>query len=189
MTRDPKKFREIARVCAVLSQSAPNVKERETFATLAETWRGMPPLPRVSAPCSIRSLQKKLSRVTRSASLPESDFDESRRLGIQPADRSRLFISGFPRLRPKPHPGLIDDAIHAVHGDEHGCLAVPPIGHGETGFRTGNNNIAIVDDFDAEVTTASLSRWPPPPFLAHGVPYAQSLARYHVWKAGIWYGT
>jgi hypothetical protein len=41
MTRDPKKFREIARVCTALSQSAVTVKERDTFATLAETWRGM----------------------------------------------------------------------------------------------------------------------------------------------------
>ena len=41
MTRDPKKFREIARVCAVLSQSAATPEERDTFANLAETWRGM----------------------------------------------------------------------------------------------------------------------------------------------------
>ena len=41
MTRDPKKFREIARVCAVLSKSAATPEERDTFATLAETWRGM----------------------------------------------------------------------------------------------------------------------------------------------------
>ena len=41
MTRDPKKFREIARVCAVLSKSAVTPEERDTFATLAETWRGM----------------------------------------------------------------------------------------------------------------------------------------------------
>ena len=41
MTSDPKKFREIARVCAVLSKSAVTPKERDTFATLAETWRGM----------------------------------------------------------------------------------------------------------------------------------------------------
>jgi hypothetical protein len=40
MTRDPKKFREIARVCAVLSKSAVTPEERDTFATLAETWRG-----------------------------------------------------------------------------------------------------------------------------------------------------
>jgi hypothetical protein len=41
MTRDPKKFREIARVCAVLSKSAVTPEERDIFATLAETWRGM----------------------------------------------------------------------------------------------------------------------------------------------------
>lgn len=41
MTRNPKKFREIARVCAVLSKSAATPEERDTFATLAETWRGM----------------------------------------------------------------------------------------------------------------------------------------------------
>jgi hypothetical protein len=41
MTRDPKKFREIARVCAVLSKSAVTPEEREIFANLAETWRGM----------------------------------------------------------------------------------------------------------------------------------------------------
>jgi hypothetical protein len=43
MTRDPKKFREIARVCAVLSKSAVTPEERDTFANLAETWRGMAP--------------------------------------------------------------------------------------------------------------------------------------------------
>ena len=41
MTRDPKKFREIARVCAVLSKSAVTPEERDIFASLAETWRGM----------------------------------------------------------------------------------------------------------------------------------------------------
>ena len=41
MTRDPKKFHEIARVCAVLSKSAVTPEERDTFASLAETWRGM----------------------------------------------------------------------------------------------------------------------------------------------------
>lgn len=41
MTRDPKKFREIARVCAVLSKSAISPEERDIFANLAETWRGM----------------------------------------------------------------------------------------------------------------------------------------------------
>jgi hypothetical protein len=41
MTRDPKKFREIARVCAVLSKSAVTPEERDIFANLAETWRGM----------------------------------------------------------------------------------------------------------------------------------------------------
>lgn len=41
MTRDPKKFRAIARVCAVLAKSAVTPEERDTFATLAETWRGM----------------------------------------------------------------------------------------------------------------------------------------------------
>lgn len=41
MTRDTKKFLEIARICAVLAQSAPTSKERETFVTLAETWRAM----------------------------------------------------------------------------------------------------------------------------------------------------
>ena len=37
MRRDPKKFREIARVCAVLSKSAVTPEEHDTFATLAET--------------------------------------------------------------------------------------------------------------------------------------------------------
>jgi hypothetical protein len=41
LTRDPKKFREIARVCAVPSKSAATQEERDTFATLAETWRGI----------------------------------------------------------------------------------------------------------------------------------------------------
>ena len=41
MTRDPKKFRAIARVCAVLAKSAVTPEERDTFANLAETWRGM----------------------------------------------------------------------------------------------------------------------------------------------------
>ncbi|MGH6824216.1 hypothetical protein [Methyloceanibacter sp.] len=41
MTRDPKKFHEIARVCAVLSKSAVTPEERDIFASLAETWRGM----------------------------------------------------------------------------------------------------------------------------------------------------
>jgi hypothetical protein len=41
MTKDPKKFREIARVCAVLSKSAVTPEERDIFASLAETWRGM----------------------------------------------------------------------------------------------------------------------------------------------------
>ena len=41
MTRDPKKFREIARVCAVLSKSAVTPEERDIFANLAETWSGM----------------------------------------------------------------------------------------------------------------------------------------------------
>ena len=41
MTRDPKKFREIARVCAVLSKSAVTPEERDIVATLAETWRGL----------------------------------------------------------------------------------------------------------------------------------------------------
>jgi hypothetical protein len=36
-----KKFREIARVCAVLSKSAVTPEERDTFASLAETWRFM----------------------------------------------------------------------------------------------------------------------------------------------------
>ena len=39
MTRDP--ISQIARVCAVLSKSAVTPEERETFANLAETWRGM----------------------------------------------------------------------------------------------------------------------------------------------------
>jgi hypothetical protein len=39
MTRDPKKFREIARVCAVLSKSAATPEERDTFATLADLAR------------------------------------------------------------------------------------------------------------------------------------------------------
>jgi hypothetical protein len=41
MTRDPKKFREIARFCTVLSKSAVTPEERDIFANLAETWRGM----------------------------------------------------------------------------------------------------------------------------------------------------
>jgi hypothetical protein len=41
MTRDPKKFREIARVCAVLSKSAVTPEERDILANLAETWSGM----------------------------------------------------------------------------------------------------------------------------------------------------
>jgi hypothetical protein len=38
MTIDPKKIREIARVCAILSTSAPNPEERDIFANLASKW-------------------------------------------------------------------------------------------------------------------------------------------------------
>ena len=41
MTRDTNKFLELARICAVLAHSAPTSRERETFVTLAETWRAM----------------------------------------------------------------------------------------------------------------------------------------------------
>jgi hypothetical protein len=38
MTIDPKKIREIARVCATLSKSAPTAEERDVFANLALKW-------------------------------------------------------------------------------------------------------------------------------------------------------
>ena len=38
MTIDPRKIREIARVCATLSKSAPNAKEHDIFANLALKW-------------------------------------------------------------------------------------------------------------------------------------------------------
>jgi hypothetical protein len=41
MMRDPKKFREIARVCASCRKALVTPEERDTFATVAETWRGM----------------------------------------------------------------------------------------------------------------------------------------------------
>ena len=34
MTKDPKKFREIACICATLSKSAANAEERDRFADL-----------------------------------------------------------------------------------------------------------------------------------------------------------
>jgi hypothetical protein len=39
MTKDPKKFREIARVCATLSKSAATAEERDRLADLADKWR------------------------------------------------------------------------------------------------------------------------------------------------------
>ncbi len=39
MTIDPTKIREIARVCAALSKSAPSAEERDIFANLASKWR------------------------------------------------------------------------------------------------------------------------------------------------------
>ena len=38
MTIDPKKIREIARVCAMLSKSAPTTEEHDVFANLALKW-------------------------------------------------------------------------------------------------------------------------------------------------------
>ena len=38
MTLDPKKIREIARVCATLSKSAPTTEEHDIFANLASKW-------------------------------------------------------------------------------------------------------------------------------------------------------
>jgi hypothetical protein len=38
MTIDPKNIREIARVCATLSESAPTADERDIFANLAVKW-------------------------------------------------------------------------------------------------------------------------------------------------------
>ena len=38
MTIDPKKIREIARVCATLSKSAPTAEEHDIFANLALKW-------------------------------------------------------------------------------------------------------------------------------------------------------
>jgi hypothetical protein len=38
MTIDPKKIREIARVCATLSNSAPTAEERDIFTNLALKW-------------------------------------------------------------------------------------------------------------------------------------------------------
>ena len=41
MTVDPKKIREIARVCATLSKSAPTAEEHDIFANLALKWFGI----------------------------------------------------------------------------------------------------------------------------------------------------
>lgn len=38
MTINPKKIREIARVCAILSKSAPTAEEHDVFANLALKW-------------------------------------------------------------------------------------------------------------------------------------------------------
>jgi len=38
MTLDPKKIREVARVCATLSKSAPTAEEHDIFANLASKW-------------------------------------------------------------------------------------------------------------------------------------------------------
>jgi hypothetical protein len=38
MTIDPKKIREVARVCATLSKSAPTAEEHDVFANLALKW-------------------------------------------------------------------------------------------------------------------------------------------------------
>ena len=38
MTIDPKKIREIARVCATLSKSAPTAEEHDIFANVASKW-------------------------------------------------------------------------------------------------------------------------------------------------------
>jgi hypothetical protein len=39
MTKDQKKFREIARVCMALSNTALTRQERDTFADLANKWQ------------------------------------------------------------------------------------------------------------------------------------------------------
>jgi hypothetical protein len=39
MTKDPRKIREIARVCATLSKSAATPGERDAFADLANKWQ------------------------------------------------------------------------------------------------------------------------------------------------------
>jgi ferric-dicitrate binding protein FerR (iron transport regulator) len=39
MTKDPKKIREIARVCTTLSKSAATPEERDEFAELANKWQ------------------------------------------------------------------------------------------------------------------------------------------------------
>jgi hypothetical protein len=39
MTKDPKKIREIVRVCATLSKSAATPEERDAFAELADKWQ------------------------------------------------------------------------------------------------------------------------------------------------------
>jgi hypothetical protein len=39
MTKDPKKIREIARVCATLSRSATTPGERDAFKDLANKWQ------------------------------------------------------------------------------------------------------------------------------------------------------
>jgi hypothetical protein len=69
MTRDPKKFREITRVCAVLSKSAVTPEERDIFANLAETWRGMA--------ASTESLHELLNRVAGTDANDLSRFDNN----------------------------------------------------------------------------------------------------------------
>jgi hypothetical protein len=43
MTIDPKKIREVARVCAILSKSAPTAEEPDVFANLALKWLTIAP--------------------------------------------------------------------------------------------------------------------------------------------------
>ena len=54
MTIDPKKIREIARVCATLSKSAPTAEEHDIFANLASKWLSIA-LDRENSSCKVET--------------------------------------------------------------------------------------------------------------------------------------
>jgi len=67
MTSDPKKFVEIARVCATLSRSAATSEERDTFADLATGGKSLP------------LTQGRVSGPSMNAPIPRRTIDTARR--------------------------------------------------------------------------------------------------------------